>query len=142
MEQYIWSIAATVITGFLGFFFGRRRQQAETKKIEIEILENALQIINKDVVEPLRESLAIAQDEIKKIRPLFNKLQNAINKIYECSSLPDCPVHTELQKFEGNIRTDAQRKERPDRQHKSKNKGNNKFNCNPQDECDSEHPPG
>lgn len=97
-EQYIGEAIVAIISVTTGWFVGLKKQKADTKKIEIEILEKSLEVVQTKVIEPLSERLAIAEESIKKISNERNKLYEAIEKMYKCRLFSTCPIRVELQK--------------------------------------------
>jgi len=97
-EQYIGEALVSVLGVAVGWLAGRGKQRADTKKIEVEILEKSLQVIDREVVRPLGDRLSVVQEAYNVIEQKLNRLQNAINKMYSCHALPNCPIRAELQK--------------------------------------------
>lgn len=116
MEQYITEALMLILGALVGWFPNRKKQKVDTKQIEVEVLEKSLQILNKDVVEPLRNNLELLRSEYTELNNRLKKFQDAINKMYNCRNLAGCPIRIELQKSENNNRrgnTDKQRANRP-----------------------------
>jgi Flp pilus assembly protein TadB len=111
-DYYLGEMLVAAASGLIAWFASRRQQKNETRRIEVDVLEKALQVINKDVVEPLEERLGKAQEDLKRLSESFKKLQHAINKIYECRYLSSCPVGAELQRQKGNQQAAVQRNQR------------------------------
>lgn len=100
MEQYLGEVLTGVVTALITYFSTRKKNKVDTKQIEVDVLEKSLQVLNKDVVQPLRENLELLQDDYSVITQKLNTLQNAINKMYSCRSLSACPIRIELSKSE------------------------------------------
>lgn len=115
-EQYIGEALVAVISLTTGWLVGLKKQRVDTKKIEVDVLEQALQVLQKDVVQPLRESLTIVQNENKELGLSLKKLQNAINKMYTCHALANCPIRIELSKSEGSNRKGRDQRQPTNRQ--------------------------
>ena len=109
---YIGEVIVAVVSAVIAWFAGRRQQKSEARRIEVEVLEKAIQVINRDVVTPLELRLKATQDELESVRQACKKLQYAINKIYDCNSLPSCPVINELQRQERGGMEPAERRAR------------------------------
>jgi uncharacterized membrane protein len=92
-----------------GVIFMRSRSRAEvaklqaeveqlktnTREAEIKLLANASQTLINNIVKPL-------ENELNKVRRVVNGLQKAIQKLYDCPSVADCPVRKQLQRDEEN----------------------------------------
>ena len=104
LEQYIGELIVGVGTAVSTWFISRHKQRVDQKKIEIEILEKALQILEKDVVQPLRNELKTVREESEKVSKALKTLQHAISKMYGCHSLPTCPVRIFLRDQENSSR--------------------------------------
>lgn len=104
MEQYIGEVLTAVVAALITYFSTRKKQKVDTKQIEVDVLEKSLQVLNKDVVEPLRHNLELLQLENQTIAKELKNLRNAINKMYSCRSLSNCPIRLELSKSEGGSR--------------------------------------
>lgn len=115
-EQYIGELIVAIGTAATTWMISRKKQQVDTKKIEVEVLEKAIQVINKDVVAPLRESLVLQQRETESISQKLKKLQHAVSKIYNCNYLHLCPVRSWLRKQEAVDGKSQQRKQPTNRQ--------------------------
>lgn len=102
LEQYVGEALVALISVITGWAIGLKRQRVDTKKIEVEVLEKSLQVMQKDVVEPLRASLGIVQNHYSELSKNFDTLKNAVNKMYNCRSLSNCPIRVELQKSDKN----------------------------------------
>ena len=102
MEQYITEILVLIVGAFVGWFPNRKKQKVDTKQIEVDVLEKALQVLNKDVVQPLRDNLELLRVENSGISKELKTLKNAVNKMYTCRSLSNCPIRIELQKPDKN----------------------------------------
>jgi Flp pilus assembly protein TadB len=100
-NYYIGEIAVAAISAMIAWVAGRRQQKSEARRIEVEVLEKAIQTIDRDVVSPLAQRLRETQQELEKLEKSCKQLQDAINKIYDCDSLPSCPVVAELRRQEG-----------------------------------------
>lgn len=101
MEQYISEAVMLILGAVLGWFPNRKKQKVDTKQIEVQVLENALQVLNKDVVEPLRENQRLLQEDYTKLNVKFKILQDALSQMYKCRIAHSCPIRLQLQKSEG-----------------------------------------
>lgn len=112
LEQYAGELIA-FFTGVAGVIIGkitnRKREKVDVQELEVRITDKLLKIIMTDVVEPLREELAIARDKI-------NLFENAYKKKHTCRSNADCPIAIELQKSENSKRKSVIRKRTTNRQ--------------------------
>lgn len=97
MEQYISEAVMLILGAILGWLPNRKKQKVDTKQIEVEVLEKALQVLQKDVVSPLTNRLVSLQEENETISKTLKKLQNAINQMYKCRLLESCPIRFQLQ---------------------------------------------
>lgn len=68
MEEIISGAIVALSTGFIGWFFGRKKQRAETTGVEIQNIGQALLIFQKDIVEPLREELQNTRNDLQTTR--------------------------------------------------------------------------
>lgn len=102
MEQYITEILVLIVGAFVGWFPNRKKQKVDTKQIEVDVLEKSLQVLNKDVVQPLRDNLELLRVEYSELSKDFKKIKNAVNKMYSCRHLTSCPISLELQKSDKN----------------------------------------
>lgn len=117
LEAYIGQGILAIATAFAAWFFSRKRQKVDTRKVEVEVLENSLRVVEANVVKPLRDQIEYLQERDKSINLKLAKLQNALNKIYRCHFLHSCPVRNELQspekphgkKGSGKVPTNRQR---------------------------------
>ena len=100
MEQYISEALMLILGTFLGWFPNRKKQKVDTKEIEVQVLEKAIQVLNKDVVDPLRENMKLLQADNDKFLKQLKRLQHAINQMYKCRIVDTCPIRVELQKSE------------------------------------------
>ncbi|WP_165027085.1 hypothetical protein [Dysgonomonas sp. ZJ279] len=138
MDQYVGELFSAVVAALITYFSTRKRQKVDTKQIEVDVLEKALQVIQKDVVEPLTKRLALLQKENETTNKYLNKLQNAINKMYNCRSLSNCPIRIELQKPEGNNRKGNVIKSRANRPRDSTHREDNEGVDNSKDNGDND----
>jgi len=68
-----------------------------TDKIAIDILAKAMETLNEQVVEPLREENKQSANNQKNILNELKKLRKAIERIPGCAHAATCPVSMELQ---------------------------------------------
>lgn len=122
-EPYIGQILVALAATISGWLVGRRKQQADTKKVEVEVLERALQVLEKDVVEPLRNNMNKVQDDYlklhenyKKVLIKLNRLQDAITEMYGCPHLSICPIRRKLSKHKSRDDERDQREHPANRQ--------------------------
>jgi hypothetical protein len=112
LEQYAGELIAFA-TGIAGVIIGkitnRKKDKADIKELEVRITDKLLKIIMDDVVEPLREELAITRKELERFK-------NAYKKRHTCRSNADCPITVELQKPENSKRKPVARKRTTNRQ--------------------------
>lgn len=104
MEQYISEAVMLILGAFLGWLPNRKKQKVDTKQIEVDVLEKSLQVLDKNVVQPLLKNMELLQEENASISQQLKVLKNAINKMYKCRTLDACPIRIELQKSEGGDR--------------------------------------
>jgi hypothetical protein len=97
-NYYIGEIAVVAVSSFLAWFAGRRQQKVEARRMEVEVLEKAIQVINRDVIEPLGTHLEKVRRDLSEMEATCEKLQYAINRIYDCGNFPTCPVDVELRR--------------------------------------------
>lgn len=116
LEQYIGELMVAIISTSTTWFITRHKQRADTKKIEVEVLEKALQVLNADVVLPLRVELKKVQGENVTISYELKKLRNAIAKLYNCRWLDACPIRVELRRQEDSDRKGQKRQQPTNRQ--------------------------
>lgn len=120
-EQYVWSAVSAAIGSVLAWFLSRSRQKADIKKVEVEILEQALRTLNEKVVEPLQQRYDLLQQNYDNISKQFDDFKAAVSKRFSCKHLSSCPIMRELQKLERSSRTNdskqyaANRQRAPDR---------------------------
>lgn len=120
-EQYLWSAVSAAIGSILAWLLSRNRQKADIKKVEVEILEQALRTLNEKVVEPLQQRYDMLQQNYDNISKQFDAFKAAVSKRFSCEHLPTCPIMRELQKLERSSRTNndkqyaANRQRAPDR---------------------------
>lgn len=78
MEHLIDTLLVPVITtmagAFSGWFFGRRKQQAEAQASELETVEKAVAIW-REIAQDLKKELALQSDEIGKLREEVSTLR-------------------------------------------------------------------
>ncbi len=79
----IISIVTALGTGFVGWIFGRKKQNAETVGVEIQNVGQALLIFQKDVVEPLRVELKKTREELEEAREEIATLRNQIEQVHQ-----------------------------------------------------------
>ncbi len=140
-EQYIGELIVAIGSAATTWLISRKKQKVDTKKIEIEILEKSLQILNKDVVEPLQDRLVLLQNDYTSLNKNLKRLQDAINKMYNCRLLPSCPIRAELQKQENSVRKGNNRKQPTNRQREPVCRADDEANKNTSDtgDPDAEH---
>lgn len=138
MEQYISEAVMLILGAFLGWFPNRKKQKVDTKQIEVQVLENALQVLNKDVVEPLRENQRLLLEDYNKLSIQFKKLQHAISQMYKCRTLDSCPIRFELQKHEGVDRKGYDNRPTAYRARDSTRRENNKGDNDSSDNSDTD----
>ena len=98
---HFWPSALTLILGaVLGWLPRRRKDRADAKRVEVDVLEAAIQTLNRTVVDPLAERFNLLQDDYEKVIKELRLLKNAINKAYNCKHVAVCPVRVELQRQE------------------------------------------
>jgi hypothetical protein len=126
MDNYfIGEIAVVAVSAVIAWFAGRRQQKVEARRMEVEVLEKAIQVINRDVIAPLEAHFEKALNELSEMKSTCEKLRHAINKMYNCGSLPSCPVDAELRRQKDGQPESAEPDCKPYRQHKRrKAKGN------------------
>lgn len=96
-EQYISEIVMLVVGALVGWFPNRKKQRVDVRQIEVDVLEKAIQVLNKDVVEPLTDRFTDLQGDYSKLLKELRCLKNAINKAYNCRYVASCPIRDELQ---------------------------------------------
>jgi hypothetical protein len=137
-EQYAGELI-TFTTGIVGVIIGkitnRKRENVNAKELEVKITDKLLKIIMVDIVDPLREELAIARDELK-------KLKNAINKRYTCRNNADCPISVGLQKQQDSDRKRTRRKPATNRQREPVAEDNDETGDNSSDNGQDDDTPG
>lgn len=138
MEQYITEALMLILGALVGWFPNRKKQKVDTKQIEVEVLEKALIVIEKNVVEPLTNRFILLQTENDITNQNLKKLQNAINKMYNCRSLSNCPIRIELSKPEGNNRKGNAGRPRANRPRDSTNRDNDQSGDDSSDNSDSD----
>ncbi|MTK53300.1 hypothetical protein [Paludibacter sp.] len=78
-----------------------RQADAKTDEIAVNTLAKALETVNKQIVEPLKQELEREQEQKAKILNKLNneltKLRRAIEKIPACDHASACPVSRQLQ---------------------------------------------
>jgi hypothetical protein len=116
LEQYIGELIVAAVTSAGTWVLTRHRQKVDTKRIEVDVLQKAIQVLNADVVTPLQHRLELSEDRYDKISTKLTKLQNAVSKRYSCRYLPVCPVCIELRNQEKRDRKDGRRKPSANRQ--------------------------
>ncbi|MFV0329665.1 MAG: hypothetical protein ACK5KL_07570, partial [Dysgonomonas sp.] len=87
MEQYISEAVMLILGAFLGWLPNRKKQKVDTKQIEVDVLEKSLQVLDKNVVQPLLRNMELLQNDNASISQQLNVLKNAINKMYKCRTL-------------------------------------------------------
>ena len=116
MEQYISELIMLVVGAFVGWFPNRKKQRVDTKQIEVEVLEKAIQVLNKDVVDPLTDRFSSLQDDYSKLLKELRCLKNAINKAYNCRYVASCPIRDELQNNKADSKSRSRIKQPTNRQ--------------------------
>lgn len=116
LEQYVGELVVAIITSASTWVLTRHKQRADTKKIEVEVLQKAIQVLNVDVVIPLQNRLKLSEERCDKISSKLTMLQNAFSKIYNCRHLPDCPIRIELRDQENRRRKGSAGKPSTNRQ--------------------------
>lgn len=119
LEQYTGELIAfaTGISGIvIGWLTKRKSEKASIKSMEVNIFEKMLQVINADVVDPLRKELAIVREEREEDRNEIKTLRDVLRKIHTCRNNANCPIVFELQKHENNKRKGTIRKPTTNRQ--------------------------
>jgi hypothetical protein len=76
-----------------------KQTEAKTDEIAVNFLSKALETINEQVVNPLREELADSRKSNNKLSNDVKKLTRAIEKIPGCTHASVCPVSVELQDY-------------------------------------------
>jgi len=125
-EQYLWPALAGLIGSVVTWILSLRRQKADIKRIEVEILEKALDTLNKKVVEPLGKRYNLLQDKYDNISKEFDDFKQAVNKRFSCRHLDTCPIMLELQRLERGGRKIYGHSERTNRQREPSGGANDK----------------
>lgn len=115
-EQYLWSAVSAAIGSVLAWFLSRSRQKADIKKVEVEILEQALRTLNEKVVEPLQQRYDVLQQNYDNISKQFDDFKAAVSKRFSCVHLDSCPIMRELQRIERDSRTNVRERNVANRQ--------------------------
>jgi len=102
LEQYIPELMTLVLGAFLGWFPNRKKQRVDTKQIEVDVLEKSLQVLHKDVVEPLTARFVLLQEDYGNVLVQLKQLRNAIEKMHNCRYVNECPIRRELQNDKAN----------------------------------------
>jgi hypothetical protein len=83
-----------------------KQTDARTDEMVVNTLSKALETVNKQIVEPLKNELLREQDEKSKILNKLNneitKLRKAIEKIPGCDHASSCPVSKQLQDYKNS----------------------------------------
>ncbi len=116
LEQYIPELMTLVLGAFLGWFPNRKKQRVDTKQIEVDVLEKSLQVLHKDVVEPLTERFVLLQNDYNDVLTQLKLLKNAIEKMHNCRFVADCPIRFELQNRQNGNRQGYRRQPTTNRQ--------------------------
>lgn len=78
MEQYIDTLLVPILTAFAGafsgWFFGRRKQQAEAVQSELQTIEKAVAIW-REIAQDLKKELAEQSEQIEKLREEVSTLR-------------------------------------------------------------------
>jgi peptidoglycan hydrolase CwlO-like protein len=86
MDEIVSSVVSALValsTGFIGWFFGRKKQRAETTGVDIQNIGQALIIFQKDIVEPLRAELQSTREELALARQEIDSLRKDIEALHE-----------------------------------------------------------
>ncbi len=81
IESAIVSALAALGTGFVGWFFGRKKQKADTSTVEIMNIGKALLIFQNDIVEPLRQELKSTRDDLQNTRDELGLARQEIDNL-------------------------------------------------------------
>lgn len=138
MEQYVTEALMLILGALVGWLPNRKKQKVDTKQIEVDVLEKSLQVLNKDVVKPLRDNLELLQIDNAEINKQLTILKNAINKMYSCRFLSTCPIRIELSKSEGSNRKGNTSRPRSNRPRDSTNRDNDQSGDDSSDNSDSD----
>ncbi|WP_165043730.1 hypothetical protein [Dysgonomonas sp. ZJ709] len=115
-QPYVNEALMLILGAVLGWLPNRKKNKVDTKLIEVQVLEKAIQVINKDVVLPLRENQRLLLEDYESLRKTIIILRNAINKMHYCPAASNCPIKHELQKSEGINAKGTKRKPATNRQ--------------------------
>jgi len=72
-----WGIISAIGTGFAGWLFGRRRNNAEASVTEIQAVQNALKIW-RETAEALQKQIADQQIELDRIKSEVRQLEEGM----------------------------------------------------------------
>jgi len=107
MWEAIIAIVGSIVGVGGGVIFMRAKYRAEVDKLraeveqaktanrnaEIELIGNASKTLIDNIVKPL-------ENELNKMRRAVGNLQKAIQRLYSCAHVADCPVRKQLQSEE------------------------------------------
>ena len=113
---YTGEVITLVAGGVIGWLSTFRRQRADTKQVEVDVLEKALMTINEKVVQPLTDRFSALQGDYETVLRELKQLRNAITKMYICRHVTDCPIKLELQVQQADDRKSKRRKQPTNRQ--------------------------
>ncbi len=133
LEQYIPELMTLVLGAFLGWFPNRKKQRVDTKQIEVDVLEKSLQVLHKDVVEPLTARFVLLQEDYGNVLVQLKQLRNAIEKMHNCRYVNECPIRRELQNDKANGNTHYRRRTPTNRQREPDGRENRDADCDPED---------
>ena len=104
MWDILINAAISIVSVYGAVIFTRSKYKAEVDKLrteiesartanrnaEVDLLKNASQTLMDNVVKPL-------ENELNKMRRAVGSLQKAIQRLYDCTHVADCPVRKQLQ---------------------------------------------
>ncbi len=142
LVRYLPEALMLVLGALVGWFPTRRKQRADTRRVEIEVLEAAIKTLNTTVVEPLAARLNTLQDDYEELIEELRRLKNAINKAYNCKHITSCPIRDELQRQERNVRPRHGGERSAHRQREPCSSDHAETDCDPETEGDADFEPG
>jgi uncharacterized protein (DUF3084 family) len=110
-ETIVTALLTTLGAGITALFM-RKKHNAEVEQLqtqieisktdvrthELENVDKGMEILMKQVVEPLKKDLNEVRKELDEVRKELIRLRKAISKINNCPHSAHCPVRDELQR--------------------------------------------